>query len=170
MYTEACQIIVPADSDIYDVSGLEYKTVSIGENESGTEKNAQEILSSYGLSEALVTEKNMNYKKAAKAMANGEIDAMFVTSGIATEVITDLAQDMNIRLLSIDDTHIESLKHAYGSYYDYTVPAGTYEGVDTDIETVGVKAVLVASDSVSEAKAKKWHKLFTIIKICSARQ
>ena len=37
LYTEACQIVVRADSDIRSVEDLQGKTVSVGEEESGTE-------------------------------------------------------------------------------------------------------------------------------------
>ena len=44
LYTEACQIVVPADSDIQSMDDLEGKKVCIGEEESGTEQNALQIL------------------------------------------------------------------------------------------------------------------------------
>ena len=44
LYTEACQIVVRADSDIRTLNDLQGKTVSIGASESGTEQNATEIL------------------------------------------------------------------------------------------------------------------------------
>ena len=37
------------------------------------------------------------------------------------------------------------------SYSRYTIPAGTYKGQDEDINTIGVKSVLITSDSISEA-------------------
>lgn len=51
LYTEACQVIVRADSDIQSVEELQGKTVSIGAEESGSEQNAWQILSAYGLNE-----------------------------------------------------------------------------------------------------------------------
>ena len=40
LYTEACQIVVKEDSDIYSLNDLQGKTVSIGSEESGSESNA----------------------------------------------------------------------------------------------------------------------------------
>lgn len=44
-------MIVRADSDIQSVEELQGKTVSIGAEESGSEQNAWQILSAYGLNE-----------------------------------------------------------------------------------------------------------------------
>ena len=43
LYPEACQIVVRKDSDITSLDDLEGKNVSVGEEESGTERNATQI-------------------------------------------------------------------------------------------------------------------------------
>ena len=64
LYTEACQVIVRADSDIQSIEDLQGKTVSIGAEESGSEQNALQILSAYGLNDRLVDTINLNYTDA----------------------------------------------------------------------------------------------------------
>ena len=49
-----------------------------------------------------------------------------------------------MKLIGIDDKCRDRLKSVYGFYTDYTIPAGTYEGQDQDVETLGVRAVLRA--------------------------
>lgn len=90
----ACQIVVRADSDIRSVEDLQGKTVSVGEEESGTEKNAEQILAAYGLSERLVTEVNLDYTDAVEQLKKKEIDAMFCTAGAYTTVIGELASSV----------------------------------------------------------------------------
>ena len=126
LYTEACQLIVKSDSDIYSVDDLLHKTISIGEEESGTERNAKQILQIYGLSDDLYEYKNLNYTDAANALSDGTIDAMFCTSGVQTTVIEELAKTTDIRLVSIDESHIQKLMSAYSYYNEYTIPAGIY--------------------------------------------
>ena len=46
-----------------------------------------------------------------------------------------------------------SEEHSYTSYSlceKYTIPAGTYNGQDSDVTTIGVKAVLIARQSLSD--------------------
>ena len=71
LYTEACQVIVRADSDIQSIEDLQGKTVSIGAEESGSEQNALQILSAYGLNDRLVDTINLNYTDAADQLKAG---------------------------------------------------------------------------------------------------
>ena len=128
LYTEACQIIVRADSDIQSVEDLQGKTVSIGAEESGSEQNAEQILAAYGLNDKLVNTVNLNYEDAAAQLKTGKLDAMMITSGAPSEVVTELAGDCGIRLLQVDGAAAQRLLDAYSTYSAYTIPAGTYPG------------------------------------------
>lgn len=149
VYEEACQIVVRADSEISTVEELEGHRVSIGEEESGTKQNALQILAAYGLNEKLVEEVSLNYTEAAKELENGTIDAFFCTAGVQTAAITNLAQRTGIRFLNVDSAAAARLKKSYPVYDSCIIAAGTYPGQEEDVSTVGVKAVLLASDSVS---------------------
>ena len=110
LYTEACQVIVRADSDIQSVEELQGKTVSIGAEESGSEQNAWQILSAYGLNEKLVETINLNYEDAAAQLKAGRIDAMFITAGAPSAVVTALAENCGIRLLCVDGAAAKRLQ------------------------------------------------------------
>ena len=146
LYTEPCQVIVRADAAIESVEDLQGKKVSIGEAESGTEQNARQILAVYGLSERLVDEVNLNYEEAAEQLTSGEIDALFLTIGTQAEVVSALAESCAVRLLPVDGRAAQRLLAAYDGYAPYTIPAGTYEGQEQAVQTVGVRALLLASD------------------------
>lgn len=150
LYTEACQIVVRADSDIHTLNDLQDKTVSIGASESGTEQNATEILKLSGLTSKLVHTVNLDYADAAAKLASGDIDALFCTAGIRTAVLEELAKECDLRLLAIDDTCLKKLLATAPEYDRFTIPAGTYTGQTDDVTTIGVKAVLLASDTLSE--------------------
>lgn len=150
LYTEACQVIVRKDKDIHSVADLEGKTVSIGESESGTEQNAKQILTAYGLSDKLVTEKHMNYSQAAQALEKKTIDAAFVTSGTPTTVFDELSKKCDIRLLPISGKAASRLQKSYHFYTAYTIPAHTYQGQNKAVKTLGIKAILLVSDSLDD--------------------
>ena len=80
LYTEACQLVVKADSDIKSINDLSGHTVSIGAEESGTELNANQILEFSGMPSSIVTTKNMDYIDAANSLKSGDIDAFFCTA------------------------------------------------------------------------------------------
>lgn len=148
LYTEDCQLIVRADADIDKIADLAGKRVSIGEDESGVRQNAEDIFAVNGLTEDMIEAKTLSFSDSAKAMANGELDAFFCTAGVPTTVVATLAEETDIKLLSMDDDAVERLMNMYDGYTSVVIPAGTYEGQDEEVKTVGVKAVLIASDSL----------------------
>lgn len=155
LYTEVCHIVVKSDSNLKSVNDLYGKTIGIGEKESGTELNANQILSNYGLSSKNTKFVNLDYSASAEKLKNGEIDAFFCTSGVGTTVISELAKQCDISFISIDDIELKKLKSTYSSFVDYTIPKSTYNGQDKDVKTLGVKALLLASDKVSSDKVEK---------------
>lgn len=159
LYTEACQIVVRADADIQSVEDLQGKTVSIGAEESGSEQNALQILAAYGLNDKLVDTVNLNYEDAAAQLQAGKVDAIFITAGAPSPVLTELAGECGIRLLNVDGAAAQRLTSAYSAYSAVTLPAGTYPGQDTDVQTVGVKAVLLASDELPAKQVQKLTEL-----------
>ena len=155
LYTEYCHIVVRADSDIRTVEDLQGKVVSVGEVESGAELNAEQILQCCGLSKDLLQVRNYNYIQAAQALKNGEIDAFFCTVGLPMETVSDLAGEIPLRLLSLTEKQVERLLEAYGGYIRCTIPADTYSGQTEEVDTVGVRAVLLAGSDVEEETVKK---------------
>ena len=150
LYTEACQIVVPANSEIKTVNDLVGKKVSVGEKESGVIQNAEQILMAHGLTFEMIEPSYLSFADSAKALDSGKIDAFFVTAGAPTNAIADLAEHKEIRLLSIAPDIQNNMMKLYKGYTRCTIPANTYPGQTEDISTIGVKAVLVASTDLSD--------------------
>ena len=129
---------------------MEGKTVSIGAEESGTEQNAKQILSAAGLGGGIVRMVNLDYTQAAEKLKSGKIDAFFCTAGVGTTVIEELAKQCDIKLIGIEDKIIGRITEQNEYCEKYTVEAGTYKGVDEDINTIGVKALLLVNNKLSE--------------------
>ena len=66
---------------------------------------------------------------------------------------------MDIRILPLDERTVSSMTNIYDGYYSMTIPAGTYYGQEEDVSTVGVKAVLTASEGVSAAQVEEITRL-----------
>ena len=126
LYTETCQLVVRADSNIQTLDDLSGHTVSIGAEESGTERNA------------------------TKELKAGDIDAFFCTAGLTTTVIDELSNECDIRLIPLTDTVISKMLESSLAYTSEVIPAGTYTGQTTDISTIGVKSVLITKADVSD--------------------
>ena len=145
LYTETCQLVVRADSNIQTLDDLSGHTVSIGAEESGTERNEFA-----GMPSSLVATKNLDYIEATKELKAGDIDAFFCTAGLTTTVIDELSNECDIRLIPLTDTVISKMLESSLAYTSEVIPAGTYTGQTTDISTIGVKSVLITKADVSD--------------------
>ncbi len=150
LYTEACQIVVSKNSGITNVSDLVGKRVSVGERESGVLQNAEQILMAHGLTFEMIETVYMSFTDAASAMEKGQIDAFFITAGAPTAAIADLANHKEIKILSIEPDVQNNMMKLYKGYTRCTIPANTYTGQTEDVQTIGVKAVLVASTDLKD--------------------
>ena len=148
MYSEVCQIV--AREGINSIEDLRGKRVSVGDAGSGVEFNAKQILGAYGITFNDIQKQNLSFGDSADAIKDDTLDAFFCTAGAPTTAIVELATTKNINLLSVDQDHIDILQETYDFYKPYTVPAGTYNGVDTDTLMVTVKATLIAHKNVGE--------------------
>ena len=149
-YAEVCQIVAKADSGIKTVADLKGKKVSVGDSGSGVEFNAQQILGAYDITFEDIDKQNLSFQASADALKDGKIDAFFCTAGAPTVAITDLSTTTGIVLVEIDAEHLAALQSDYGFYAAYTVPAGTYNGIDIDVTTVAVKATFIVSNDLDE--------------------
>lgn len=159
LYTEICQIVVPADSDIKTVEDLAGKTVSLGERESGVLQNALQVLDAYNLQESDFTAEYLSFSESATALEEGRIDAAFVTAAAPTPAVASLADKIGVRVLSIDPFAVNVLTKRHSYYVPCTIPANTYEGQTKAVETVGVRAVLVARNDVPAAQVESVMKV-----------
>ena len=149
LYNETVQII--SAPGIKDVSELKGKTVCVGDVGSGTEVNARQVLEAYGMTTADITATNGSFGDAANDLKDGKIDAAFTLAGAPTTAITELATSgMDFSLVSLDQEHVDILRNKYPFLVQENLPAGTYEGVDTETICVAVEAALVASTDMSE--------------------
>jgi TRAP transporter TAXI family solute receptor len=150
LYPETVQIVALADRGINSVYDLKGKRVAVGAAGSGTEVNARQILAAAGITYNDIKVQYLSFAEAANNLKDGNIDAAFVTAGHPTAAIVDLAAVRKIVLVPVADEIIASLQKDYPFYVKIVVPAGTYKGVDTDVVTVAVKAMLAVRAEMPE--------------------
>ena len=155
LYMEQVQIVT-VDPTIKTVADLEGKKVSVGAAGSGVYFNAKDILTAYGLGDVNendeFTQINATYQSfgdSANDLKDGKIDAAFIVAGAPTTAVTDLATTKDVHLVSLDDEHIAKLLET-SDYYTKTVISKDVYGLDEDVTTVAVAAVILARNDVSE--------------------
>ncbi len=147
LYPETIQIVTRADSGINSIYDLAGKKVAVGAEGSGTYWNARQILEAAGIWDKIIPE----YKKFNEIVEDlklGNIDAAFLTAGIPTSAVEQLAVDINIKIIPVPTEIYQKLKEQYPFYTQVVIPAGTYKGVDQDVQTVAVMSMLLVHKDV----------------------
>ncbi|KJS83405.1 MAG: C4-dicarboxylate ABC transporter substrate-binding protein [Peptococcaceae bacterium BICA1-8] len=142
LYPETIQIVTLTNKGIETLVDLKGKKVAVGAPGSGTEANARQILEVAGLSYEDITEQYLSFAEAAQNLKDGNIDAAFITAGHPTAAVQDIGAQKDIKIVSIPADIAKNLIQKYPFYTQVTIPAGTYNKVDTDSETVAVMAML----------------------------
>jgi len=149
LYAETIQLVT-MDPEIKSVEDLAGKSVSIGAPGSGVYFNAVDVLEAAGLSEEDINAQYQSFADSADALKDGKIAAAFIVAGAPTPAITELCTTNDAYLVPIDGDIADKLMDASPFYTAHTIPAGTYEGQEEDVETVTVKATLIVSADASE--------------------
>ncbi len=149
LYNEQVQIVT-CDDNIKTVADLKGKTVSVGAANSGVYFNVVDVLAAYDMTVDDVEAVYQDFADSADSLKDGKIDAAFITAGAPTTAITDLSTTKPAHLVGLDDEHVNKLLAASPYYAKDIIKAGTYSGVDEDVTTVAVQAVIIANDTVSE--------------------
>ncbi|MBR1709501.1 MAG: TAXI family TRAP transporter solute-binding subunit [Clostridia bacterium] len=152
LYDETVQVIT-CNPDIKTVADLAGKNVSIGSSGSGTYFNAMDFLAAYDMTIDDIKPQYLSFGDSAESLKDGKIDAAFVVAGAPTPAVTDLCTTKGAYLVALDDEHAAKLAEINPAYGKTIIPAGTYEGIDEDIVTVGVKATIIANEDVTEEQA-----------------
>ncbi|MXR40668.1 TAXI family TRAP transporter solute-binding subunit [Halobaculum sp. WSA2] len=146
LYPETITIVTLQGNGIETLSDLSGATINTGDLGSGTQVNANQILESVGITD--YTEQNAGFAQASEQLANGDIDAAFVVGGWPVGAIEDLANTNDVQFVPIDGENRQAVKDDASWFADDTIPGGTYSGVDEDVQTVAVQAMIATHTGV----------------------
>ena len=151
LYPELVQVIATKDSNINSIEDLKGKKVAIGAPGSGAEANARQILAAHGMTyDDLGKADYLSFDEAADQLKNKQIDAAFLTAGLPTSAVTEVAQTTDIVVVPITSAKITELANEYPFYTEVVIPGGTYKGQDEDVTTAAVMAMLVVPEELDE--------------------
>ena len=147
LYPETIHIITRPDAEIDSVADMEDMRVNTGDLGSGTQVNALQILESVaGLTPDDFDEQNTDFTQAADQIRDGDVDAAFVVGGWPVGAVEELATTTDIDILSMSADERDAARADASWFADDTIPGGTYEGVDDDVDTVSVQAMIATRE------------------------
>lgn len=153
LYPSVIHFLVSKDSKITSAAQLEGTSGCVGAAGSASECYSSDILGFYGYDykerkdiEPVFT----NSTGAVDLFKDGHIDWAFFPLGVPGSNVMDLAMSGKINILPIEGEDREKLMEQYEYYVPYTIPGGTYQGFDEDIDTVACTITLTVDESVDE--------------------
>ena len=102
-------VVVRADSGIDSIRSLRDKVVSLGGPGSGTTRFANMLLRLHGLTRADIHPLSLPSGVAADLLVQGEIDALFEMGAPPIDAISELRDEVDIRLLPIEPNALQTL-------------------------------------------------------------
>lgn len=151
LYPETIHVVTLEETGITSLQDLKGKRVNTGDLGSGTQVDALKILNAVGITTDDFEEQNTSFSQASEQLKNGDVDATFTVGGWPVGAISDLATTEDIRIVSISGDERKKIKEAASFFADDNIPAGTYSGVDEDVPTVSVQA-MIATNAEADAK------------------
>ena len=90
----------------------------------------------------------MCIRDSASAFQDGTVDAFIGVAGIPTTAVTEVSLTRDVRILEIDQEHLDRLTEKYAFFAKTVIPAEVYGG--NDVATIAVNATIAALKSVDE--------------------
>ncbi|HRX25922.1 MAG TPA: TAXI family TRAP transporter solute-binding subunit [Aminivibrio sp.] len=150
LYPEHVHGITLKGSGVNDITDIRGKRVSVGAPGSGVLGDVSAILKIAELHYGDMSPDFLDFNNTTQRFKDGQLDVGFVVAGYPTSSIIDLAATNDIDLISFNDDFMTKLTEEYPYFIKDVIPAGTYRGIDSDIVTPAVMAMLVCEASLSD--------------------
>ncbi|HPQ95862.1 MAG: TAXI family TRAP transporter solute-binding subunit [Thiothrix sp.] len=157
VYPNYIQIVAAKEAGIESLADLKGKSLSVGAPKSGTELNARAIFGAAGMSyDDLGKTEYLPFSESVELIKNRQLDSTLQSAGLGVASLKDLSTSLAINMVAVPAAVAETLG---APYIAATIPAGTYEGQEQDVETVAVVNFLVTHSEVPEETAYQMTKL-----------
>lgn len=163
LYPEDLHLVLPKDGSLDGVGDLKGKRVGIAQAGSGTQIAVELILGDHGVNRDNIDEAELNNSQSAERIADGQLDAYFYAAGTPVAAMIQLDNTKGMELYSFTDEEVAMANKTVPYYIPSTIPAGTYAGIDYDVNTVAVSGILVTNanqedDLIYEITKALWSK------------
>lgn len=147
------QIVVRENSGIEKIEDLVGKNFNaIRPTNLEIEQIANAIFETYNISTEDVNMISVaDTSDAIEGLETGSLDAAILPQGLNSSALTELAEQTDIRFISIDDDKMEEiLEKLPDGIYKAIIPADTYNGQEEDVAVFGFNTYLTAHGNVDE--------------------
>lgn len=139
------QFVVSEKSGIKTLEDLQGKKYVIGKG-SFSSRKTKSVFKTLGIEGVEYVDVELN--AAIPAMKNGQVDGFTTASSWPTPNVMEVAAALPIRLLQPSDEQLKTLGDPL-----VTIPAGTYKGVDYDVQSITLPVIVYTTSETSDEVA-----------------
>jgi TRAP transporter TAXI family solute receptor len=142
---------VRKDSPIKTISDFRGKRVALGSPGSGTLVSSKMELGAAGkLGLEDFKPAYLSFTESITAIKDGTVDVGVISAGYPVASLLDLARTVPIRLIPYSEQEMKAIMEAYPFYVKVVIPAGTYQGIDTNTLTRGIVTAIFCRRELSD--------------------
>jgi TRAP transporter TAXI family solute receptor len=150
LFPEDLHLVLPKDGKLESLKALEGQRVGIAQAGSGTQIAVELILAEQGITRDNIDEAELNNSQSAERLADGQLDAYFYAAGTPVAAMIQLDNTKGMELYSFSDEEVAASNKVVPYYIPSVIEAGTYAGVQYDVNTVAVNGILVTNANQSD--------------------
>ena len=151
IHPELLTFVVNKKSGIKTIEDIKGKRINIGNPKSGSEFSTMELFNIYNIKKTdLKMASSLKAEDTADALRDNKIDGYFFMVGHPALNIKDAADSQNISIIPIKGKKIDLFLKENSFFTKSIIPKNLYKGINKDIETLSVKAVIITSADVKE--------------------
>ncbi|MEM8698127.1 MAG: TAXI family TRAP transporter solute-binding subunit [Pseudomonadota bacterium] len=150
LFPEDLHLVMPKDASVGSLADLAGKRVGIAQAGSGTQVAVLQMLEAWGVTRDNMDEAELNNSQSAERLADGQLDAYFYAAGWPVAAMVQLASTKGMELHSFTEEDLAKINEVIPAYIPSAIPAGVYDGIDYEVKTPAVSALLVMSSDLDE--------------------
>jgi TRAP transporter TAXI family solute receptor len=136
-HTSDTHWIVRKDSPIKSIADFKGKVIGVGPAGSATLNiySKKHLKTGWGLSFDDFSPKYISFSEVTRGIRDNTIAAGIIAAGAPLASVMELARDIPIRLIETEPEALERLRGEFSNVVPLVIPAGTYNGIDQDVNT-----------------------------------
>ncbi len=155
-YEQPLHVVTKEGTGIKTLEDLKGKRVSTGAPNSGTEEQAGYVLKALGIDwDKDLKREKLGAAECVAGLKDGKLDAFFWSGAVPTSSIIDLSNTPGLKMVLLPiggDVAAKIMKANPGVFHATVFKKGAYNGVDADVPTIGITAVIQVMDKFPEER------------------
>jgi len=151
LYFQYFHVVALADAGVKTVADIKGKILTTQQKGNTGEQMTRDLLKVYGLDYAKLRKVNFgSYNDSVEQLKDGHAQVFTAITTIPASAVMDIGTSRKINIVVVPDDKLRALQKINKGYDKRIIKAGTYSGMDKDIQTIGTWTHLMMRCSTPE--------------------